>query len=133
MPSRREAVTKTVDQIMKAVEGVGLSEDQRANFAVAVTEALSNAAVHGNRLRPDRTVDVVVTATPRREATVEVRDSGPGFDASTLADPTEPSRVLKPGGRGVFLMQHLVDRLEYKGSGNCVCLTMFCKPRKQGG
>ena len=44
----------TVDRILKTVDGVGLSEDQRANFAVAITEALSNAAVHGNRLRPDR-------------------------------------------------------------------------------
>ena len=129
MASRRESVATTVDQILAAVQPVGLTEDQRANFAVAITEALSNAAVHGNCLRADLQVGITVTVVPGDHASVEVRDSGPGFDASAVADPTEPTRVLKPGGRGVFLMLRLVDRAEYNRSGNSVRLTMFCAPK----
>jgi serine/threonine-protein kinase RsbW len=129
MASRREAVSTTVDEILKVVEKAGLTEDQRANFAVAVTEALSNAVVHGNGLRSDLQVQIVVTVVPGNHVSVEVKDSGPGFDASAVADPTEPSRVLEPGGRGVFLMLRLVDRAEYNRSGNCVRLTMFCAPK----
>src|SRR5262249_47845987 len=129
MASRREAVAAMVERILKAVQPVGLSEDRRANFAVAITEALSNAAVHGNRLHPDRKVVVTVTVDPGDRASVEVKDSGPGFDASAVADPTEPSRVMKTGGRGVFLMRRLVDRAEFNQSGNCVCLTMFHSPK----
>ena len=130
MASRREAVSATVDEILKAIEGIGLTEDQRANFAVAVTEALSNAAVHGNRLRADLQVQITVTVVPGNHVSVEVKDSGRGFDASAVADPTEPSRVLQPGGRGVFLMLRLVDRAEYNRSGNRVRLTMFCAPKE---
>jgi anti-sigma regulatory factor (Ser/Thr protein kinase) len=57
-------------------------------------------------------------------ASVEVKDSGAGFDSATVSDPTDPSRVLMPGGRGVFLMKRLVDHLEYNVAGNTVRLTM---------
>lgn len=129
MPSRREAVSATVERILTAVDDVGFTDDQQANFAVAVAEALSNAAVHGNRLSPDRHVRITVTTAPGDRATVEVRDQGRGFDSSGVADPTEPSRLLRPGGRGLFLMQRLVDHLEYNRAGNCVRLIMCCTAR----
>lgn len=114
----------TVDKVLAAVSGAGLDPEQRDDLAVAVAEALSNAAVHGNALDESRTVRVIVRVVPQECAIVEVHDSGPGFDASTLSDPTDPARVLMPGGRGVFLMRRLVDTLEYNPAGNVVRLTM---------
>ena len=64
MPSRREAVGPTVERIIEAVEGAGLDSDQKLDLAVAMAEALSNAAVHGNRLRPRSQVIVTVYVTP---------------------------------------------------------------------
>ena len=123
MPSRREAVAPTIDRILRIVEPVGLSGDQRDDLAVALAEALSNAAVHGNKLRPRSQVSVTVEVKPRREAVVEVKDGGAGFDASSLEDPTEESHILVPGGRGVFLMRRLVDEVAYARPGNRVRLT----------
>ena len=124
MPSRREAVAPTVDRILKAVEGAGLDHEQRQDLAVAVGEALSNAAVHGNGLRHGSQVLISVAVTPRTGACVEVKDSGPGFDPRSVHDPTDPLRVLSPGGRGLFLMHRLVDEVEFSPSGNRVRLTM---------
>jgi anti-sigma regulatory factor (Ser/Thr protein kinase) len=124
MPSRRDAVAGTVDRILRAVEPAGLSHDQRESFAVALAEALSNAAVHGNRLRPRTSVQVKVEVEPGRRAMVVVTDSGRGFDATCLCDPTEPSHLLATGGRGVYLMRQLVDDVEYNQAGNEVRLTM---------
>jgi serine/threonine-protein kinase RsbW len=130
MPSRRDAVAPAVERIMRATVGAGLSAEQRDNLAVASAEALSNAAVHGNRLEPARAVRVLV-AVERTCAVVEVTDSGPGFDVEQVSDPTDPGRLLAPGGRGVFLMRRLVDGVEYNRQGNRVRLTVRRQPRGQ--
>jgi anti-sigma regulatory factor (Ser/Thr protein kinase) len=124
MASRREAIAPTVDRILDAVKEARLPRERRTDLAVAVSEALSNAAVHGNKLRPGSHVEITVSVLPGREATVTVKDSGSGFDHSTLCDPTEAEHLLTPNGRGVFLMKRLVDRLEIEPPGNGVRLTI---------
>jgi serine/threonine-protein kinase RsbW len=129
MPSRRDAVARAVDRILDLVADARLSDDERDSLAVAVAEALSNAAVHGHRLRPDANVRVAVAVTPGVCAAIEVADSGPGFDSLRVSDPTAtPEGLMSTGGRGVFLMRRLVDQLEYNESGNKVRLTMEHKP-----
>jgi serine/threonine-protein kinase RsbW len=131
MPSRREAVAPAVERILRAAVGAGLSSEQRDNLAVASAEALSNAAVHGNRLEPERSVRVMVVVRRLNCAIVEVSDSGPGFDFAGLTDPTDPGHLLTPGGRGVFLMRRLVDGVEYNRQGNRVRLTVRRQPRRR--
>ena len=132
MASRREAVAPTVDRVLSAAEPAGLSVEQRDNLAVAVAEALSNAAVHGNRLHPKRHVRIMVLVAPKDCVVVEVADLGPGFDLTQVGDPTHPARVLMPGGRGIFLMKQLVDRVEYNDAGNRVRLTVERRPAGSG-
>lgn len=127
MPSRRDAVAPTVERILAAAQPAGLTSEQRDDLAVAVAEALSNAAVHGNGLGSPKPVRVLVAVEPGRCAVVEVTDSGTGFDQAGVRDPTHPERVLVPGGRGVFLMRRLVDRLEYNEVGNSVRLVVESK------
>jgi serine/threonine-protein kinase RsbW len=122
MASRRSAVAPMVDRILRAAGPAGLNAERREDLAVAVAEALSNAVVHGHALKPRSRVRVKVEVRPGQEATVEVRDFGPGFDVTSVSDPTDPSRLLAPGGRGVFLMRRLVDSLEYNKAGNEVRL-----------
>ena len=125
MPSVRSKVAPMVDRVLHAVAPACLSQEQEDNLAVAVAEALSNAALHGNKLEAKRQVRVCCEVTPRGDAIVQVEDSGGGFDAERVSDPTDPERVLVPGGRGVFLMKRLVDKLEYNESGNCVRMTVL--------
>ena len=132
MPSRREAVAPTVDRILEAVAPAGLDEDRLTDLAVALAEALSNAAVHGHRLDPKRRVAIVLSVTPGC-VVVEVSDSGGGFDARGVSDPTLPERQLAPGGRGIFLMRRLVDEVSYNASGNTVRLTVRHLPSGDGG
>ena len=131
MASRRDAVAPTVERILRAAKGAGLSGEQRDNLAVASAEALSNAVVHGHRLVPHRPVRVVVIVERLACAIVEVTDSGPGFDVTNLNDPTDPRHLLTPGGRGVFLMRSLVDGVEFNQQGNRVRLTVRRQPVKR--
>jgi serine/threonine-protein kinase RsbW len=121
MASTRAAVPRAVERILDHVAAAGLSESQTSNLAIALSEALANAAIHGNQLDPERIVAVAVR-TASGEASIDIRDAGPGFDHSGVRDPTNDAHVLMPGGRGVFLMRHLVDSLEYNRSGNRVRL-----------
>ena len=122
----------TVDRILETVAPAGLDEDRLTDLAVALAEALSNAAVHGHRLDPKRRVAIVLSVTPGC-VVVEVSDSGGGFDARGVSDPTLPERQLAPSGRGIFLMRRLVDEVSYNASGNTVRLTVRQLPSGDGG
>jgi serine/threonine-protein kinase RsbW len=130
MASRRTAVAPAVERVVAAARPAGLTDEQADNLAVAVAEALSNAAVHGNRLQPGTHVRVKVAVESGASATVDIADSGPGFDVHSLSDPTGPERVLATGGRGVFLMRRLVDDIEFNKSGNRVRLTVRRRGRR---
>jgi serine/threonine-protein kinase RsbW len=128
MSSRREAIAPTVERVVAEVASAVPNADQRANLAVALSEALSNAVVHGNRQRADTAVLVVVCVDADGVVVVDVHDSGPGFDVAAVNDCREGERILAPSGRGIFLMRSLVDRVEFNSRGNRVRLSL--KARK---
>jgi serine/threonine-protein kinase RsbW len=131
MPSRRSAVAPTVERILRSLTLAKLGQEQTDNLAVALAEALSNAAVHGHREKPRSLVLINAEAGKDGHVQITVRDCGPGFDVGSLEDPTDPGRLLVPGGRGVFLMRRLVDRLEYNAKGNQVRLMLNARKRKK--
>ena len=127
MPSRRDAVARAVDRVLDLAAPARLSDDERDNLAVAVAEALSNAAVHGHGLRPDANVRVVVAVTPGASAEVEVADSGPGFDCEEVSIPRAGGAAQHAGPRR--LPDAPAGRPpEYNEAGNKVRLTMERRP-----
>ena len=132
MASRRDAVAPAVERVLEAVAPAKLDGDRTTNLAVAVAEALSNAAVHGHGLDSRRQVRVAIAASPGC-AVVEVSDSGGGFDSGKVSDPTDPSRHLIPRGRGIFLMRRLVDEVSYNEAGTTVRLTVRASRDGDGG
>jgi serine/threonine-protein kinase RsbW len=88
-------------------------------FAVrlAVEEALVNAFRHGNQ----RDASKHVTFTCRidlESASFEVADEGPGFDISSVPDPTDEANLEVPSGRGLLLMREYMSLLEFIEPGN---------------
>lgn len=97
----------------------------RLNLPVALTEALSNAILRGNGDDASKEVCVRVQFTDR-ELIVEIEDEGVGFDLEACTeDPTTAENLGREDGRGLFLMQALVDRVErFRARGNVVRLTL---------
>jgi CheY-like chemotaxis protein len=115
-------------------------------LAVALREAIVNAIEHGNleldsELRQDDERIYVRLADQRREqspyrerrvridacvtraeATFTIRDEGPGFDPSTLPDPTDPANLCRVGGRGVLLIRTHMDEVRFNSTGNEIVL-----------
>jgi serine/threonine-protein kinase RsbW len=131
MSSERAAVGPVIEQILTVAKEVKLSRDRLSDLAVALAEALSNAAIHGNKLDPRKRVQIRVSVLPGVRAVIDVKDEGHGFEWSRLSDPTRPGRLLRPGGRGVFLMRQLVDRVEYLDGGSRVLLWVERRPRAE--
>lgn len=117
-------VEKLINDICSSYE---VSEDYYGNILVAVTEAVNNAMQHGNKLDPSKKVDVEFKADEKNLSFL-VHDQGDGFDYATLPDPTNPENIEKPSGRGVFLMRHLADKVEFTDSGRTVHLDFRISP-----
>ena len=107
---------KLVDDVCKKYK---VDEDFYGNILIAVTEAVNNAINHGNRQNPDKkvTLDFIERAD---RLSFSVQDEGEGFNHDSLPDPTDPENLEKISGRGVFLMKHLADEVEFSENGTRV-------------
>jgi len=95
------------------------------NVPVALSEALSNAILRGNESQPHKPVRIRAIVD-RGDLIFEVVDQGPGFDLEVSGlDPTTEENIGREEGRGIFLMQHLMDNVEnFIDDGNGVRLTL---------
>ena len=103
-----------VDVLMQAFAGhLGLEDQDAAETALAVREAAINAMRHTGGEDDERTVRISA-AVDGDQLRVEIADDGPGFDPSTVGDPLAPENILKPRGRGIFLMRSYMDEVSFR-------------------
>ncbi|MGI8509345.1 MAG: ATP-binding protein [Gemmatimonadaceae bacterium] len=95
------------------------------NVPVALSEALSNAIIRDNREDPSKHVHVRATVSDLA-LVLDVSDEGAGFDMHNVDhDPTAAEHIEREDGRGIFLMQQLMDRVEQiNGSRHLLRLTL---------
>lgn len=51
------------------------------------------------------------------DVVIVVRDPGSGFDPAKVPNPLAAENLLKPSGRGVFLINGLMDQVDYADGG----------------
>lgn len=104
------------------IEKYTIASDVYANLLLAVVEGVNNAIVHGNKSDKDKDVTIEYDINDER-IQFSIRDEGLGFNYSSLPDPTLPENVERTSGRGIFLMKHLADEVEFNDPGNDVILS----------
>ena len=103
-----------VEKFVEKVHGhVALDEIQMHKVMVALTEAVNNAIVHGNREKKKKKVLVICEVLPGWLLFV-VNDQGKGFNPQEIANPLRNENLLRESGRGIFLMRTLMDRVEFE-------------------
>ena len=119
LPSNPRNVSQVESFVQRLVEKYRISPDLYGNILISLTEAVNNAIIHGNRKDESKTVQIQLSQAKGHIA-IRVSDEGRGFDYQSIPDPTAPENLTKIGGRGVFLMQQLSDRIHFHDNGRTV-------------
>jgi len=98
-------------------ENAGMDEDGSHWIGMAVREAVANAIKHGNKCDSRKAVHIVADFSVEGVRFI-VADEGPGFELEKVPDPTQPCRLLEPSGRGLLLINHIMDEVCFNQSGN---------------
>jgi serine/threonine-protein kinase RsbW len=105
--------------IDEATSVIGISQDNYGKILVSAMEAVNNAIIHGNKSISEKIVDIEISYESN-ELKIKVTDEGPGFRPDLVPDPTTPENIEELNGRGIYLMSHLADKIEYNEKGNSV-------------
>lgn len=124
VPSIMENIRMIESFIDNAKERFKLDDDIYGNIMIAVTEAVNNAMKHGNSGNRSKNVYLSLFLEDSLIKFI-IKDEGSGFNYESLPDPTAPENLEKPGGRGIFLMKHLSDEVEFKENGRIVELSFY--------
>ena len=109
--SQRSEILKIESLLDDIKKEIGLTEEKYVNLQIAISEALINAIIHGNKENPQKKVFIEITYD-ENFITVKIKDEGEGFDLNKIPDPTNQENIFKEHGRGLFIMKSLVDKFE---------------------
>jgi len=119
-PSNRSNINLVETFIEEVFEDLKIKDEFYGNILVAVTEAVTNAIIHGNNSNDSKMVIVSVDTPKKNSLVFTIEDEGFGFTPEDVPDPTSPENIEKPHGRGIFLMKHLSDNVRFNNNGSSV-------------
>lgn len=131
LPSKIEKIEEAAYFVEKIAKKMKFSASDVDNIAIATTEAVSNAIIHGNK--EDRSKQVLLEVFPEEDRIVIiVQDEGEGFNPETVEDPLHPDNLLRERGRGIFILKSLMDEVEYSfpEKGTRVTMTKFKRKKR---
>ncbi|MFA5778259.1 MAG: ATP-binding protein [Candidatus Paceibacterota bacterium] len=145
-----ETTKNTVERASNAFEKKliknGWSPEEAEDLSLGFIEAVTNAVVHGNlgivkpkdnskttgglmieelKKHPEKKnkkVQVIFLEINKDKVSVKIIDEGAGFNQEEVPDPTLPENLLKPKGRGLFMMRAYFGSVTYNEKGNEVTL-----------
>lgn len=89
------------------------------NILMAVSEAVKNAIVHGNRLNGQKHVKITEELTTEG-LWIRVFDEGDGFDFSKYLHPENFEKDVNPDKNGMLLIHNLADEVRFKNKGRLI-------------
>lgn len=122
LPSSFEKIERVETYVKKLQEEVGFHNDEFARIMLALSEAVTNAIVHGNKEDASKSVTVRSHMTEEALLEISVEDEGEGFDPEEIPDPLKEENLLNEGGRGVYLIEQYSDEMEFSKNGSRVTM-----------
>jgi anti-sigma regulatory factor (Ser/Thr protein kinase) len=117
VPADPSAIQAVSDGVSRVLHGKGWAESDIMSIELALQEAIANAIRHGCKGDSSKQLQCSVNIDAEGEIVLIVRDPGTGFDPATVANPLDPENILKPSGRGIFLINGLMDEVRFTDGG----------------
>jgi serine/threonine-protein kinase RsbW len=127
LPGDVNAISPVVESVMRIVTEMGCAAGKEFEIELALREALANAIEHGSGHDPSKEIQCCVACDHTRGMLIVVRDPGPGFDPAQIPSPVVGTNLFSTGGRGIFLINQLMDEVRFEKGGTEI--HMVTKPR----
>lgn len=117
--SKPENISLVERFIEEICDYFNVNNDYFGNILVAINESVNNAIVHGNKCDVSKKVSIDFKVSNGCLSFL-VKDEGDGFDLNSIPDPTDPSVSDSSKGRGIYLIRHLADEVNFLEDGRMV-------------
>lgn len=125
-PQTTEALCKDIRELSSTISGpwqaAGLT-DAGKRVRIVLEEAVLNAWKNAYRSEPGK--PITVRWREGNDFQLEVIDAGDGFDPDLITDPTLTKNLLKPSGRGIYMIRITADEVHWRDSGRHLTATFF--------
>jgi len=118
--AKLEEIPPVVERVMGVVRSMQCSEGKEGEIQVSLSEALANAVEHGCGHDSDQEIQLCVACDETRGMLLVVRDPGEGFDPSSIENPTIGQNIYQERGRGIYLINQLMDDVHYEDGGTTI-------------
>lgn len=126
-PADAGRVSEVVDGIMAVVNAMQCACGHEHEIDLVLREAIANAVIHGAGSDPGKKVACSVGCEEEHGMLIVVSDPGEGFDLTRVADPLEAQNLYSNHGRGIFLINRLMDHVEFRRGGTEIHMRKFKK------
>jgi len=117
-----------IRKLMKKVSlSIGFAKSDVDSIILAVDEACSNIIRHSYKNDPDGRIDISIDILDKKMK-IKIVDFGTPCDTKRLK--SRPIDDVRPGGLGIYIMNQVMDEVEYDFSAkdrNVVSMSKSCK------
>jgi anti-sigma regulatory factor (Ser/Thr protein kinase) len=117
IPATPVGINTVSEGVMALLQRKRWPQEELIKVDLALQEALANGIRHGCKGDAAKQVQCIVTCDANDDLVVVVRDPGEGFDPHSVPHPLASENTLKPSGRGVFLINQLMDEVAFADGG----------------
>lgn len=122
--SKTSAVAGVCEKVLSRLRDNSYDNDDIFAIHLTLEEAITNAVKHGNKLDPAKKVTINYSIDAEK-IEISITDEGDGFKPDSVADPRWGEGLLKPGGRGLLLINSYMDVVKYNERGNSVFMVRY--------
>ncbi|HKU26682.1 MAG TPA: ATP-binding protein [Candidatus Sulfotelmatobacter sp.] len=117
IPAKLSAISPVVDGVLQIAKEMKCADGNEHSIELALREALANAIVHGCNNDQSKKVECCVVCEGSSEIVIVVRDPGKGFQPEAVPDPLAGDNILSTHGRGIYLINQLMDEVQFQAQG----------------